>query len=77
MVVDCTSTNYIGTKSQNGVEAWMGPIAIPRTFSLDNNAFALNFKTMCICKKKVITGHNGADLKATETGKKKKTCLEK
>lgn len=74
---DSTSANYTGTKSQNRVEACMGPIALPCTFSLDNNAFALNFKTMRICKEKVVTGRNGADLKATETGEKEKNMLRK
>lgn len=55
----------------------MGPIALPCTFSLDNNAFALNFKTMRICKEKVVTGRNGADLKATETGEKEKKHAQK
>lgn len=48
-----------------------------RAFSLDNNALALNFKTVCIFKEKVVTGRNGADLKATEMGEKEKNMLRK
>lgn len=46
--------------------------ALLHTFSLDNNAFALNFKTVYTCKGKVVTGRSGADLKVTETGGKGK-----
>lgn len=56
----------------------MEPIVLPRTFLLDNNALALNFKTVCISKEKVVTGRNGADLKAREMGEKeKKNMLRK
>lgn len=63
--------------AQKRVNAWMGPIALLYTFSLGNNVFALNFKTVCICKEKVVTGRNGADLKATETGEKETIMLRK